>query len=149
MAIGVGLLSGTAIAVMGTMVAVGGAVYEAGSIDVRVQEKHAHGTRIHVIAPAILTPVGLEFVPDKVFREHSREIQPWLPAIQAALQELQKYPDVTFVEVDDANDHVRISKQGKKLVVDVNSDEDVVHVSVPLSSIRSVMKRFEAANPGA
>ena len=144
---GIGFLGGTAIAVMGTLVAVGAAVYEAGAIDVRVHENHAKGTNLHLIAPAALVPVGLEFVPDKVFRKCGPQVRPWLPAIKVAVEELQKYSDVTFVEVEDGHDHVTIKKLADKMVIDVNSPDETVHVAVPLKTIKSVLKKIEAANP--
>ncbi len=142
-------LSGTAIAVMGTVVAVGAAVYEAGAIDVKVQEKSSNGTHIHLIAPAAIVPAALPFVPNKVFRKCGPEARLWIPAAKIAVEELQRYPDFSMVEVEDGNDHVVIKKQGNKIVIDVNSDEDIVHVSVPLHSLMSVMKRIEAAQPDA
>jgi PHD/YefM family antitoxin component YafN of YafNO toxin-antitoxin module len=98
-----------------------------------------------LIAPAALVPAGLHFIPDEKLLEASREMRPWIPAIKVAITELRKYQDFTLVEVDDAHDHVRITKRGGEIVIDVNSDEEVVHVSVPLQTMLSAVERVERA----
>lgn len=126
----------------------GAAVYNAGAVQVRVDEKKLDGAHIHLALPASVVNVGLKFAPDYQLRHASKEVQPWVPAIKIATEELAKYPYLSLVEVDDTTDHVRIFKHGDKLVIDVDTPEETVHVSVPLSTILSAVKKIEAAGPG-
>ena len=59
---------------------------------------------------------------------------PFLPAIRVAAYELNKLPDVNFVEVKSGDDrtHVTVSKAGGGLKIEVESPEEHVNVWVPL-----------------
>lgn len=149
MPIGTGFLSGTAAVMLGGILVVGAAVYDAGAVRVSVDEKKVDGTHLHLIVPAAVVPVGLNLVPDRYFREASKEIQPWISVIKVATEELEKYPDLTLVEVDDMTDHVKITKQGHRLVIDVNTVDETVHVAVPFKTIRSAVRRMETMSPWA
>ena len=149
MPMGTGFLSGTAAVVLGGVFMVGAAVYDAGAVRVSVDENKLNGTHVHLIVPAAVVPVGLNFVPDRHFRDAAKELQPWMPAIKVAADELERCSDVTLVEVDDARDHVRITKQGHALVIDVNTPRETVHVSVPFNTVRAALHKIEAAGPRA
>ena len=145
MPFGTGILSGTAAFILGGVLIAGAAVYDAGAIRIRVDEKKPDGTHLHLIAPAAVVPAGLHFIPDEKLLEASREMRPWIPAIKIAITQLEKYQDFTLVEVDDAHDHVRITKRDGEIAIDVDSDEEVVHVSVPLKTMMSAVERVERA----
>lgn len=147
MAIGAGFLAGTGTLMLAGAVAVGGMVYDAGAVRVQVDERHARGHHIHLVVPAAVLPTALSFVPDHCLRDASKEVRPWLPAIKVAMEELAKYPDVTLVEVDDAQDHVRIAKRGNAISIEVNAPDETVHVSVPLHTINAAMQRIASVNP--
>ena len=57
------------------------------------------------------------------------EIQPWLPTIRASLDALRESEDITFVEVKEPGQNVRVAKSGGSIVVDVNENDETVHVS--------------------
>ena len=46
----------------------------------------------------------------------SREIKPWLPTIRAALDQLRECDDLTFVEVQEPGQVVRVAKSGGSIV---------------------------------
>jgi hypothetical protein len=121
--------------------------YAAGTVDVSVREKNPDGTRIHVMVPAVFITGGLRFVPGEQLSKASADVRPWLPAIKVASRELARCPDTTLVEVEDRNDRVIVRKRGNSIVVDVDSEEDTVHVSVPLRSVASIVQELEASAP--
>ena len=144
MPIGLGILGSAGVLVLGGVVVAGAAVYQAGAVRVSVDEKSPDGHHIHLIAPAAAVPIGRRFVPDHALRHAASEVRPWLPAIEIAVTELEKYRDFTLVEVDDAQDHVKIRKLGQTMVIDVDSADATVHVSFPLRSVMSALHRIEA-----
>jgi hypothetical protein len=68
--------------------------------------------------------------------------------VQALSSELRKYPDSTFVEVQDDHDHVRVSTVGTKIQIDVVNPEENVHVTVPLRTINDVAEQIAGSTPG-
>ena len=132
----------------GATVVTGGVMtYNAGTIRVSVDEKRPNGDHVHVIVPAILVPAAMQMVPVKKLRKHAKEIQPWLPAIQAATRGLENAPDTVLVEVIDQHEHVTITKRGGAIHVDVVDEHEDVHVTVPLGTIRSVAEHLAAGDP--
>jgi hypothetical protein len=134
-------LTGTT-AVMGGMM-----TYRAGAVRVSVDENRPGGDHVHIFVPAVMIPTAMGLIPEKALRNHPREIRPWLPAIKVASHELNRVPDSVLVEVSDPQEHVTISKQGGAVVVDVQSRDENVHVTVPLGMIRSVAEKLEAGSP--
>lgn len=131
----------------GTTVVLGGVMtYQAGSVRVAVDENRPGGDHVHLLVPAVAIPTALAMVPEKTLRRHAQKIQPWLPVIKIASRELAKAPDGVLVEVIDADEHVRITKQGGALVVDVKSPDEKVHVQVPLRTIYSVAEKLQAGD---
>ena len=118
----------------------GALVFSLGTVRVEVRSKAPGGEHIHIIAPAVLLPVGAMLVPADKIRQASRDIRPWLPTIQAATEELLRTPDATLVQVDNRREHVRIDKVGENLVIDVDDQGETVHVSVPLRAAAYVCK---------
>jgi hypothetical protein len=134
-----------AVAAVGAILA-GSYVYSQGLIRVSVHEKHAGGEHIRLAVPGAIIPVALAFVPAKEIGKHMpAEARRHLPVVQAALDELQRLPDCTLVQVDGRGEHVRIRVQDGLLVVDVDDHEDEVHLTLPLSSLRSVMAKLGRA----
>jgi hypothetical protein len=103
-----------------------------GMVQVKVQSKSPRGEHVHVIAPAVVLPVGAMFVPKEKIRKASSGLQQWLPAIRAATEELEHCPDGPLVQVDNRHEHVKIAKVNGALVIDVDDEAETVHVSVPL-----------------
>jgi hypothetical protein len=122
---------------LGTALIAGGLVSSQGFVHVRVTEKKEHGTHLRLVLPAAAVPVVLRLVPRGRLSEAARNVRPWLPAINAAASSLADSPDVPLVEVTGPAQHVSVMKAGDSLVVDVNDRQDIVHVSVPLATVRS------------
>jgi hypothetical protein len=141
------LLGKIALGLAGTAVAGVGLLCSEGMIQVNVIEKRPQGHHIHVMAPALLLPIGMHFAPKENIAEASAEIQPWLPTIRAALAQLRECDDFAFVEVKEPGQQVRVAKSGGSLVVDVNSEEKSVHVSAPIRAMSSAVEELAAAAP--
>ena len=59
------------------------------------------------------------------------------------LEVIEECPDVTFVEVVDGDEHVKVFKQGRYLKVSVDDgDQFSVQVSLPARSVRQTIARL-------
>jgi hypothetical protein len=134
------------IGVLGTALVGGAALSSEGFIQVKVHEKQPDGTNLTLVAPAVLAPVALSFVPRQQLAEASADLRPYMSAIDAAIPALEDIPDSVLVEVTDPGEHVTVAKSGGSIVVDVNDQEDVVHVSVPLRAAHSTVREIAIAN---
>jgi hypothetical protein len=125
------------------MLVVGGAfVYNQGAVRVDVREKARDGKHIYLIVPAVVLPAAARLVPRDKLKDARREIGPWLPTIKVASEELARCPDGPLVEVDSNRDHVRIHKQRRSLFIDVDSEEETVHVSFPLQAAADTVSQL-------
>lgn len=118
------------------------AIYHEGSISVFVQEKGEGGQRVHVVVPAALVRAALIFVPDSAFDEARGNIRSWGPALKGMSASLADCPDGTFVHVQDGKERVIVAKRGNALVVDVDSPEESVKVSLPLGTMTALIHRL-------
>jgi hypothetical protein len=143
------ILGKIAMGMLGTVVVGGAILCSDGFVSVRVNEGAPKGSHIFFVVPGALAPIGMKFIPREHWKEVEKEVQPWLPAIRAAVDGLAEYPDTIFVEVIDRTDHVRVHKSGDSIVVDVDDPGETVHVSVPLRTIKSVVRELEEGIPPA
>jgi len=130
----------------GTALAGVGVLCSEGMVQVKVIEKHPQGHHINVIAPALLGPIAVHFVPRHNLADASRQIKPYLPTVRAALDALRDADDVVFVEVKERDQHVQVAKSGGSIVVDVDDPDETVHVSTPIRAISSVIEQLADAN---
>ncbi len=125
------------------LVVVGGAfVYNEGAVRVDVREKARDGQHIYLVVPAAILPVAARLIPKNKLKDAPREIGPWLPTIKAATKELARCADGPLVEVDSNREHVKIHKRGKSLYIDVDSEEETVHVSFPLEAAADTVSQL-------
>jgi hypothetical protein len=142
------VLGKIALGLAGTAVAGMGLLCSEGLIQVKVAEKRQPADHsVYVVAPALLVPIGMHFAPKEKMAEASGEIQPWLPTIRAALAELRACDDITFVEVSNLGGQVRVAKSSGAIVVNVNNEEETVHVSVPIRAFASAVEELAAVSP--
>lgn len=140
-------LPGGMLAAAGVVAILAGSfVLSQGMIRVSVDENRPGGEHIHLMVPGAIVPAALAFVPaSEIGRHMPVEAKRHLPVVEAALQELSKLPDCTLVEFDSENEHVRIGIRDGRVVIDVNDGEDEVHVTMPLSTARSVLRKMQRA----
>ena len=130
--------------------AVGGAVaaiYQGGTIAVDVRVNHG-SSKIAVEVPAGLANLAIALVPSDVIPVEevapiADELRPYLPAAQAALDELARLPDFVLVEVEGPDEHVVVKKVGKEILVLVEADGATVKVSIPLTTVRQFWNKLE------
>jgi hypothetical protein len=122
-------------------------IYDAGAVRIRVHEKKAGGDNIRLIVPAAAVPLAMRLAPEKDLRKASKDVRPYLPAIKIAAEELAKCPDGPLVQVTSSKERVSIAKHGDSLAIDVDSEDETVHVSFPLKMVHSVAQRLEGIGP--
>ena len=141
------LLGKIALGIVGTAVAGVGVLCSEGMIEVKVVERQPEVHHVYVIAPAMLVPIGMHFAPQRDLSHAAAQIRPWLPTIRAALDQLRESDDVTLVEVKEPGEHVRVAKEGSSIVVDVQDENETVHVSTPIRAISSTIEQLAASGP--
>src|SRR6202007_3400713 len=93
------LLGKVGIGIAGTVLAGVGILCSEGLISVNVETRQPERHHVYVIAPAMLVPIAMHFIPKENLAEQAREIEPWMPTIRAAVDALSEAEDMTFVEV--------------------------------------------------
>lgn len=141
-----GIAAGVLILLFGLTFAGAAAVYEAGSIAVHVHEKHGNRTSIHLWIPAVFVHAGLMVVPDvqwqKARHDDCRELRKWWPIVESSLAGLSRCPDGEYVLVESDEENVRVAKIGGAVIVDVETPDESVHLSVPLGVVKSVARHL-------
>lgn len=138
------LLGKMALGMAGAGLAGAALLCSEGFFHVKVIEKQPHGQHIDVIAPAMLAPVAMYFAPDRALAQAAREVQPNMPAIQAALDGLRDTEDFVLVDVKEPGERVQVSKSSGSIVVDVDDAGETVHVSAPIRAVYSTIEEFAA-----
>ena len=131
----------------GTIVLAAGYSFHEGVIRVSVDEHRANGEHLHLVVPAALVPVAVRLAPQHAMEDAARQAGPWLPTVRRIAKELRKLPDAELVEVRDADEHVRIRTQDGKLLLDVESPRETVHVACPLTTIEDIFEGILARRP--
>ena len=80
-----------------------------------------------------LSPVGAD---ELVEIDGDLDLAEWEPFVDALFEGLEDCPDVTFVEVVDHHDHVKVAKQGGKIRVEVNDPDVSLNIAVPIRPVR-------------
>src|SRR5271167_4165626 len=141
------LLGKVALAIAGTALAGIGLICSEGMIEVNVVEKQPEVHHVYVLAPAMLVFIAMHFVPSRNLGHAAAEVQPWMPTIRAALEQLRAGEDITLVDMREPGQHVRVTKDGGSVVVDVTDEDETVHVSTPIRAIESTIEQVAAASP--
>jgi hypothetical protein len=119
-----------------------------GMLAIDVEEKTPGGARIKLLVPGALVNFCLSFVPAAMPPEERERLREELgryePVLAAVVDELEKAPDMVFVEVEDGDEHVTISKRDGHLVIEVETDDEDVRVAVPVTSVRATWKHVLA-----
>jgi hypothetical protein len=129
-----GVAVGVNAAVIGAAVA-----YHEGAAVVSIHEKKADGVNLWIPVPVALVHAGVSFAPAHEIQEATRELDRWRPLVNAVLDELDQAPDAVFVDVRTGDETVTVAKRHGRLVVDVDTDGETVHVSVPTDAIRTIL----------
>ncbi len=131
------------------MLMTGAFVYHVGAVWIDVREKKPGGEHIRLVVPAIVAPVAAMMVPKAKLQEAPRELQQWLPTIEAATEELSRCPDTVLVQVESRKEHVKIAKVGDHLVIDADDPGETVHVSFPIRAVVYTARQLAKSAPPA
>ncbi len=140
------VIAGLAICGLLLFTLAGAAFISAGTVYISVQEKGSDGFNITIPVPVNLASIALSFIPEEDLDEIRAEIGPWMPVIEVVLEELARCPDGPLVEVEGAHETVTIAKRGGKLVIDVDSRGEIVHVSVPIRGVEKLIRQLGSGN---
>lgn len=142
------LLAKVALGCVGTLVLAGAYTFREGIMS--VQEDCPQDRRhVHVWLPAAIVPMALHVVPAHYTQHAASQAAPFMPTLRALAKGLEKYPNAELIDVHDSQQHVRVRTQNGKLLIDVESPEENVHVACPLATIEDVSKELTALAPAA
>ena len=142
------LLAKLALGFCGTVAVAGAYTLHDGVMRVDVDEDHSGGQHVHVWFPAAIVPIAMHVVPSRHFDHAAAKVGPWLPTIRAVTKALKKYPEAELIEVENANQHVRIRTHNGRLFIDVRDARETVHVACLLAMIEEVSSQLETKSPG-
>jgi hypothetical protein len=132
----------------GATLAVSGAyVFHEGVINVDVDEFRPGGSHVHVWVPATAVSMGMRVVPRHHMEHAASQLRPFLPVLREVAKELKRFPDAKFVEVKDATDHVFIGTEDGKIRIDAVSNNETVHLRIPIETVEDVAYRLETDAP--
>ena len=139
------MLAKIGLGISGALAVATGYTFHEGMVRVSVDEHRADGDHVHLVVPAALIPVAMRLAPRHSMKDAVRQAGPWLPTVQLLAEELRKFPDAELVEVRDADEHVVIQTQNGRLLVDVESPDETVHVACPLATIEHISEEISEA----
>ena len=140
------IVAGLAICGLLLFTLAGAAFISAGTVYVSVQEKGSDGFNISIPLPVNLASAVLRFIPEQELEEIRAEIGPWMPVVEVVLAELARCPDGPLIEVENDRETVTIVKRGGKLVIDVDTRDETVHVSVPIRGVEKLVRQLGSGN---
>jgi len=120
-----------------------------GAITVSVKQHGPCGDDISICVPASVAAAALYFAPDDVFRHAEPDLRGKLPLVRAACRAISRVPDCVLVDISSGDENVSIRKSGGNLVIEAETDDESVHVRVPVRLVQSVLTRFARASESA
>lgn len=122
--------------ILGVPIAILATVASLGVVVVDVREGGPGGHRFVVPVPLVLAQAALTVAPvvappDKL-RVQAGEALEHVGLAREVLEALAAAPDGELVRVEEANEQVLITKEGRSLRVQVHSDHENVNVTVPI-----------------
>jgi hypothetical protein len=140
------LFAGVLLVLVAAGVALTIVVHRAGVIVVEVTPTDGcRGDRVSLRVPGALVAGAALFVPESALREAQADLHRWGPVALQALHELEHAPDCELVRIDGPRERVRIAKQDRSLVFDVQDGGETVHLIIPLATAKAVLQRLAPA----
>jgi hypothetical protein len=117
-------------------------------IDVDVDENRQGGSQVHFLVPVTVVSAEIHLAP-RHNSQAAEQGRPYLPGLRQLSKELEKYPNAELVDVTDKTDHVCAAILNGKLRIDANENQEtVVHIAVPVATIRDGVNRLEEVSTG-
>ena len=143
------VLAKVALGLGGTIVLAGAYTFRQGVLRVDVDEARHNGSHVHFWMPAAVIPMAFHLVPKEQMRRAGEQAGKWMPLAHAISKELEKYPNVDFVEIQDGDQHVLVRTHNGKLQIDVDAPDEHVHVLCPIATIESVTEELASYAPAS
>ena len=122
---------------------VGSQVWEPGTIDVRVVEKHPGGCNVGATVPAMMVPVAMHLIPAECHMQIDADLDEdtrmALDMARAVISQLGRCPDGIYVDVQSDRDIVTIEKRDGKFHIFVDTPDERIDLSVPVHTVSSVL----------
>ena len=118
-------------------------VAEAGITTVHVREKGEDGHSFWIPLPMALAAAAVHMAPDEILDDESDGLQQILPILAEALDGIEGAGDFTLIEVEGPDEHVRIEKHGRSLLIHVEDEEDEISVRFPIRSFARLFREIE------
>jgi hypothetical protein len=138
------IVLGLGILAFGTAGATAYAWHRAGSVRIAVRETGQGGQDFSLQLPGLLVDAAIALCPLPADAEFNARLTELSPALRAVASRLATLPDVVLVDARSERGRVRVEKSGPDLVILVVSPIERVEVSVPLESVRLLMRKLEA-----
>jgi len=138
------ILAKIALGAVGTLAFATVYTFREGTIRVDVDEHRPGGSHVHFWVPATVVPAALHFVPDDKLQEAADRAHEALPIVKIVAEELEKYPNADFVQVDSESEHVKVSVHSGKIYIDVKDHNDDVHLAVPVATIEDAIENLNS-----
>jgi hypothetical protein len=112
-------------------------------VDVKTPEVH-----LWIPVPVALGHLAGEFVDlPQIDKKEWAELMEHRAAVTEILRQLRYLPDANFVEVEKAEEHIRIYKQADALWVSVNTPQEKVEVRLPLKMVEHLIAVLNSQHP--
>jgi hypothetical protein len=115
--------------------------FQTGIAVINVHDK-VHGKHVFVPVPVGLMNLGLNMIPGEMLSQVSDNLGPHRKVVQSLADQLENIPDTDFVDVQGKDQHILVSKNGSNLVIDVQTPEETVYVSVPIRSTGNIVSKL-------
>ena len=139
------IVCGVLLLASATLAAGAWLVYGPGSVYIRVHARD--GADVAIRVPAVLVRVAVGLIPAAAFREGGDDLREALPLLVGVCDALDQVEDAVLVEVERPGEHVRVAKDGGRIVVSVETADESVRLELPLISVRWLADRIERDLP--
>jgi multidrug efflux pump subunit AcrA (membrane-fusion protein) len=136
-----------AVLVVGSGTLLATSVVRSGMMTVKVHETGPDGVKhLYIPVPAALIGLSLDMMPvltgEDIFADMRSNLGDMRPAVAAALTELEDAPDAVLVDVQDAQERVRIVKEGRTLEIQVDGPDGQVEISLPANLLGRIAREI-------
>ncbi|HSE42360.1 MAG TPA: hypothetical protein VLH08_16460 [Acidobacteriota bacterium] len=141
------MLKIVAIGIAGMMMfscMVGFYAIQSGIAIIDVRDK-VSGKHVFVPVPVGLVNASVNMLPGHVLNQVRGNLGTHHKIVRQLSIELEKIPDTNFVEIQKGDEHVLVSKNGRNLVIDVDTPEQSIYVRVPIRSTSDLLAKVAAA----
>ena len=137
--------------VLGLVLLVGGSTgaaayawHRAGSVRIEVHGEGPGASDFSMSLPGFLVNTAIAVCPMPNDPELNTRLQEVAPVLRAVASRLSSLPDVVFVDVENDEGTVRVEKSGRDLLIRVVTIDERVEISLPIESVRRLMRKLEA-----